>query len=259
MPQMLNYSAWGLILQSDAMTKFVLLALFVTSIICVAIILFKFFFFVKERNSLAILAQKTRNIKNFNEIARLQGQLTNTLAGTFLANCLQDLRGLVPQNAAVDSGELSEGSASLGRAESERLELLLAQSVDEMINASESLLPVLGTSAVVAPLVGLFGTVWGLIHAFMSISQERTADIAVVAPGIAEALLTTLAGLIVAIPAMIFFHYFSNELRKMEHQFTLIADRFLSISLLTFAQPINVARDGGAAKRLSKAVGSSAS
>jgi len=90
----------------------------------------------------------------------------------------------------------------------------------------EKYLPILGTSAAVAPLVGLFGTIWGLCHAFVRISQLKTADIAVVAPGIAEALLTTLAGLVVAIPAMIFFHYFSNKLRKLEGHIIIVSDSF---------------------------------
>ena len=99
---------------------------------------------------------------------------------------------------------------------------------------SETYLPILGTSAAASPLVGLFGTVWGLIHAFVNISQEKSADIAVVAPGIAEALTTTLAGLIVAIPAMIAFNYFSNELRKQEQQLSHLTDRYLSILKQTY-------------------------
>ena len=99
---------------------------------------------------------------------------------------------------------------------------------------NESYLPILGTSAAVSPLVGLFGTVWGLIHSFVNISQEKSADISVVAPGIAEALTTTLAGLMVAIPAMIAFHYFSNELRKQEQQLDHLADKYLSIIKKTF-------------------------
>ena len=64
--------------------------------------------------------------------------------------------------------------------------------LDDMIGNEESYLPVLSTSAAISPLLGLFGTVWGLIHSFISISQRGSADIVTVAPGIAEALITTL-------------------------------------------------------------------
>ena len=71
----------------------------------------------------------------------------------------------------------------------------------------------LSVSAAVSPLLGLFGTVWGLVHAFVRIGELQTADIATVAPGIAEALITTLAGLMVAIPALVMYHYVANKIR----------------------------------------------
>ena len=61
-----------------------------------------------------------------------------------------------------------------------------------------------------------FGTVWGLIHAFMGIAQQKSADISAVAPGIAEALITTLGGLIIAIPALVMFNYLTSEVRKLK-------------------------------------------
>ncbi len=118
----------------------------------------------------------------------------------------------------------------------EELDLLLSQEVDILTVEQESYLPVLGTSASVAPLIGLFGTIWGLVNAFVSISQEKSADIAVIAPGIAAALLTTLAGLVVAIPAMIMFNYFSNELRKLEGQLFNLQDLFLVMVKKTFVK-----------------------
>ena len=76
-----------------------------------------------------------------------------------------------------------------------------------MILHDEAYVPILSSCAAVAPLLGLFGTVWGLIHAFLQISQTQVADLATVAPGISEALITTLAGLMVAIPALIMYNY----------------------------------------------------
>ena len=99
------------------------------------------------------------------------------------------------------------------------------QTVDTLVSNEESYLAVLSTSAAVSPLLGLFGTVWGLIHAFISISEKQAADIAVVAPGIAEALVTTLAGLIVAIPALIMYNYLALRIRTIEGQIVQFADK----------------------------------
>ena len=67
-------------------------------------------------------------------------------------------------------------------------------------------------------MIGLFGTVWGLIHSFVSISALKNADITTVAPGIAEALIVTLAGLIIAIPALVSFHSINTRIRDLEHR-----------------------------------------
>ncbi|NDD54489.1 hypothetical protein EBZ39_11550, partial [bacterium] len=69
--------------------------------------------------------------------------------------------------------------------------------------------------------------IWGLIHAFIDISQEKSADIATVAPGMAEALIVTLAGLIVAIPAMLAYYYFANQLKRYEFQLAELGDKFM--------------------------------
>ncbi len=99
------------------------------------------------------------------------------------------------------------------------------QTADTLIASEESYLPILSTNAGVAPLLGLFGTVWGLIHAFVRISEKQSADITVVAPGIAEALITTLAGLIVAIPAFVMYNYLVTRVRHTEVHINQLADR----------------------------------
>ena len=88
-------------------------------------------------------------------------------------------------------------------------------------------LSILSTSAAVSPLLGLFGTVWGLIHAFIRISERQSADIATVAPGIAEALITTLTGLAVAVPSLIMFNYCRSQVGKIEQMFLTLSDNFI--------------------------------
>ena len=86
----------------------------------------------------------------------------------------------------------------------EECEVLLESTTLNYLQKEKSFIIFLATAASAAPLVGLFGTVWGIIHAFSGISSSGITDISAIAPGIAEALITTLLGLIVAIPSLIF-------------------------------------------------------
>lgn len=98
----------------------------------------------------------------------------------------------------------------------------LLQASQEEQARLEAYLPVLATTANIAPFVGLLGTVWGIIHAFRDISHQASASIASVAPGIADALVTTAAGLFTAIPAVIFYNYFLQKIRQIQG----VADTF---------------------------------
>jgi biopolymer transport protein TolQ len=123
---------------------------------------------------------------------------------------------------------VKEGATStLSDREIESLDHMVAQQVTLLTIEEERLVPYLSACAAIAPLLGLFGTVWGLINAFMGISHQHSADIAAVAPGIAQALVTTIAGLMVAIPALFFFYYLSIQLRVIEQRLSLIGDQFI--------------------------------
>jgi biopolymer transport protein TolQ len=216
--------AWQLIAQSDWMTKLVLLILFSVSVVCIAIVIFKLKTIKKDKIDLLKLLKDLKNTKTFEDLLTIVQKNKNTIGAKFLEENLNDLKNILQMN----------GESKINSQNIEYLELIADQHVDKFLIESENYLPILGTSSAVAPLMGLFGTVWGLIHSFVNISQEKSADISVVAPGIAEALTTTLAGLIVAIPAMIAFNYFSNEIRKQEQQFSHITDRYLNIVKQTY-------------------------
>ncbi|MFH1644408.1 MAG: MotA/TolQ/ExbB proton channel family protein [bacterium] len=221
-------SAWQLVWQSDFMTKMILLLLFSLSVLCLAIIAYKYVSIKFQRNRVKKLLSKLRGVKTFAGLIEISKEFKDCIGGDFLMQNLNELHEL------LKDAEDNKKNSHLTLEQMEFLELSVDQSVDQLLIEEEKYLPVLGTSAVVSPLIGLFGTVWGLIHAFINISQEKSADISVVAPGIAEALTTTLAGLIVAIPAMVAFHYFSNELRKLEQQLGNISGRFYNIVKQTF-------------------------
>ena len=98
----------------------------------------------------------------------------------------------------------------------------------EMI-AIETMLPFLATTGSTAPFIGLFGTVWGIMNAFMNISQEASASLDVVAPGIAEALIATAIGLAAAIPAVMAYNYFVRRIQVLESEVHAFERDFLNI------------------------------
>ena len=90
-------------------------------------------------------------------------------------------------------------------------------------------LPFLATTGSATPFIGLFGTVWGIMASFHDIGARGSASLAVVAPGISEALIATAAGLAVAIPAVIFYNYFSNKLADIDNEVQVFSTDFLNL------------------------------
>ncbi len=107
-----------------------------------------------------------------------------------------------------------------------------------MMYQEEAYTPVLTISASVATLLGLFGTVWGLIHAFVRISEKQSADIVAVAPGISEALITTIAGLFVAIPALVFSQYIMLRMKNMEYSLMTLTDKVTMLVRLSMVRGV---------------------
>ncbi|MBL4588400.1 MotA/TolQ/ExbB proton channel family protein [Candidatus Babeliales bacterium] len=196
--------AWQLVMQSDLTTKVVLIILLLASIMCGTLICAQFvlLYFVKKSSSTSVEAIKSaRTVADLTKAA----QVSDSYEATVVKKVLHEREKLLQVSSLQEYD----------------MDLLLAKGdheADALISQLETFVPVLGVSGAVAPLMGLFGTVWGLIHAFINISHEKSADIAVVAPGIAEALFTTMAGLVVAIPALIFFHYFARQVKKVDWQ-----------------------------------------
>lgn len=104
----------------------------------------------------------------------------------------------------------------------DRMAASLKSSMDiiiaELLDGYEKRLIFLATTVSVSPFLGLFGTVWGIMTAFMSMGTEGTADITAVGPGIAEALITTVAGLAVAIPTVVAYNYFIDKFKRLENE-----------------------------------------
>ncbi len=105
------------------------------------------------------------------------------------------------------------------------MRVAVAREVDDL----ETNLPFLATVGSISPYIGLFGTVWGIMHAFIALGEVKQATLAMVAPGIAEALVATAMGLFAAIPAVMAYNRLSNKVGKLEHNYATFSEEFHSI------------------------------
>ena len=203
-----------LVIQSSLMAKAVLLILLIFSITSWAIMLNKFFVYRAARgedNRFLEVFSKTENlteIYNFAKNLRL-----SPLARLFLTG-YRELY-LFQEMAKEERKKRGEAALPTGEKLTERdikgIGLALNKSINREVERFSKRLEFLATTGSTTPFIGLFGTVWGIMHSFRSIGVQGTASIGGVAPGIAEALIATAAGLIAAIPAVIFFNYLNNK------------------------------------------------
>ncbi len=110
-----------------------------------------------------------------------------------------------------------------------RIEMVMDVQLQREMNQLESRLLVLATVGSTAPFIGLFGTVWGIMNSFRAISVSKSTNLAVVAPGLAEALFATALGLLAAIPAVIFYNKFAHDISKIGARLENFADEFGAI------------------------------
>jgi len=112
---------------------------------------------------------------------------------------------------------------------SQRLENILEVNIEKQMNIVNTKFTFLATVGSTAPFIGLFGTVWGIMNSFQSIAISRNTSLAIVAPGIAEALFATALGLLAAIPAVIAYNKFGNDSKKYSQKLENFSKRFISI------------------------------
>lgn len=210
---------WNLIVQSDIVTQFIMVVLFVMSVICWAIALYKIILMRIKKQQCDRVIAATKTTFSVSELIDIAQEHKKTLPGYVLVQLL---------------------SASKQAKDNHSIELLQIQAdsvVDDVMYHEESYTSVLAISASIATLLGLFGTVWGLIHAFVRISEKQSADIVAVAPGISEALITTIAGLFVAIPALIFSQYIAVRMRSLEYSLMMISDKVILLTRMSMIRP----------------------
>ncbi len=130
---------------------------------------------------------------------------------------------------STNGNKAEEDTFEMRLAGMENLKRSLRKAESMETNRLGSLLPFLATTGSATPFIGLFGTVWGIMTSFREIGLRGSASLAVVAPGVSEALVVTAAGLAVAIPAVIFYNYYSNILATLEGKMHNFSSDFLNL------------------------------
>lgn len=223
-----DLSLFSLMLQADIVVTGVMLMLLAASFWAWAIIFDKWRLFRSNRRRIAQFEQDYRNAKGLKQLYQnVKKQIDNPMSAMFVAAMYEMTSGMLKDIKKVD--------ATLQQEVKERLYFVIHRVKNKTLDKMEKQLIVLATIAGASPFIGLFGTVWGIVNSFQSIAATNNTTLAVVAPGIAEALLATGMGLFAAIPAVIFYNSYSNEIRRMSMQLEDFTNELSTTLILSFS------------------------
>ena len=215
-----DLSVWGLFLQADVVVKLVMIILVLASFWCWAIIFEK----IMRMRRLRVQAEEFEesfwsggSLENLYD--RIDNRPKEPMASVFTA-AMREWR----RSAAKGLSETSQ-KASLAQ----RIDRVMQVTMGREIEALERNMTFLATVGSTAPFVGLFGTVWGIMNSFQAIAQSKDTSLAVVAPGIAEALFATALGLVAAIPAVVAYNKISTDLGRYAARLEAFGDEFSAI------------------------------
>ena len=223
-----------LVLDAGPVSKTVLAILLLFSAISWGVILYRIWTYRRVESQNATFLNVFRKSSKFSEVQAVCATLPESpLVGLFQA-------GYAELNAQLRTGQPPEGqkpSTPAARPTLKSLDavdraLLRASTVE--LTKLERYVPFLATTASITPFIGLFGTVWGIIDSFQSIGVAGSSSLAVVGPGIAEALIATAAGLFAAIPAVYFYNLFTNKVKRFASEMDDFSLEFLNIAERNF-------------------------
>ena len=209
-----DFSLLQLFLRADFIVKSVIIILIGASVFSWALIFEKYRLFKKIEKSTSSFEEKfwkSKSAENF------YNNLTNREKDP-LANVFKSAMG-----------ELIKTKSKSALVQANRVTRVIEISADREINLIEKHFTFLATVGSTAPFIGLFGTVWGIMNSFQSIAISRNTSLAIVAPGIAEALFATALGLLAAIPAVVAYNKFNNDSKKYSARIENFSKRFILI------------------------------
>ena len=207
-----DFSILNLFLRADVIVKSVIIILIASSIYSWAIIIEKYRLFKKINKSSDEFENKfwkSRSAESF------YNSLPNNIDDP-MANVFKDTMQVIVK---------SRSKSNI----SNKLESMLEVNIEKQMNTLEKNYTFLATVGATAPFIGLFGTVWGIMNSFQSIAISRNTSLAIVAPGIAEALFATALGLLAAIPAVVAYNKFNSDSKKYSQKLENFSKRFTSI------------------------------
>jgi len=219
-----------MISNAGLMVQFVLLLLLFFSITSWAIILIKYRYIKKAYRESAVFTDlfwKSRDLSNaYRQAKELQG---SPIARIFRIGYVELKK--ISQGGVADGADVPERTPGMsGRfAGMDNIKRALRRAINTETTRMTQMVPFLATTGNTTPFIGLFGTVWGIMNSFHGIGLRGSASLAVVAPGISEALVATAAGLGVAIPAVIAFNYFMQKIKILESELHSFSADFLNI------------------------------
>jgi biopolymer transport protein TolQ len=219
----------GLFAESSWVGKGIVFILMGFSIVSWAMILLKYQFLRKAEKESHAFLQVFRKTKNAEDLKKQALEKKSSPIATLYVDGYTEAINIVQ---TFPDGKVTDEDRSSVVSEIDKALRITTQ--DEIVYL-ERYLAFLGTTGTVGPLLGLFGTIWGIMDSFYGIGLKGAGDIGALAPGLASALVTTIAGLFVAIPAVIAYNYFSERVRDMANRmdsFSLEFTSFIERSLL---------------------------
>jgi len=208
-----------LLMGATLAVKFVMIFLACMSIWSWTIIFFKFFSIGTARKQVIAGYDLFMNAEDLTNGLKALGDKEHSPLARVSTLAVQEFRLLEKADVSRDRKRLLV---------KDTLRRVLKQGISKEMRLLQRNLPFLATCANGAPFIGLFGTVWGIMHSFHSIGLAQSAALATVAPGISEALIATAIGLLVAIPGTIFYNYFLGKLNEVESGMVDFAGAFLN-------------------------------
>ena len=209
-----DFSLWQLFLRADWVVKSVIIILLASSIYSWTLIFDKYRMFKKINESSQKFEDKFWKSKSAEGFSKT------------LPTKSEDPITLIFQSAMNEVARTRSKSSAV---QSARVERVLEISTDNQIKNIEKNFTFLATVGATAPFIGLFGTVWGIMNSFSAIAASKNTSLAVVAPGIAEALFATALGLLAAIPAVAAYNKFSNDIEKVTLRLENFSVEFMAI------------------------------
>jgi len=222
---------WQLVLDASPVVKLVMLVLVLMSVSCWFIIGGKLVQLLRasaqSARFLSIFWDKTQGEAWTTERLEAVYGKARPLESSPLARVFH--AGYVELARIGGSADATQPAQPAVQADLDSVARALRRAANNEVTLLENLLPVLATTGSVAPFIGLFGTVWGVMNSFIGIGNLGNASLAVVAPGIAEALIATAIGLAAAIPAVMAYNYFVRRIRVLESELDAFASDYLNI------------------------------